>query len=74
MGKAVVFLASPGAGLDVVETADILSPGRLTSLAQVRISRGNMKRVTKGACHLVEFAVLYHHRVDDTQEALVRGE
>lgn len=55
MGKSIVLLACPSAGLYIVDAGDVGSPVSFFG-------------------HLIELAVLHHHCVDDTQEALIAGE
>ena len=72
--KAIVLLTCPGARLKIVDTANVLSPGHLSRLENEASQLGNSVRMDFKRYHLVKFAVLDHHGVDDTQKAFIRRE
>ena len=72
VGETIMLLTSPGASLKIVDAADIFPPGCFTCLAVswlMQISEHHFAETY----HLIELAILNHHSMNDTQEALVRG-
>lgn len=64
----IVFLSRPSARLEVIEGANVAAP---VELARLQLPSMYISSTRIEADHLAKLAILDHHSVNDSQEALI---
>lgn len=72
MREAIMLLASPSAGLNVVDTTDRTMPLSFFGLLNESVDWSSMGTLDIETHHLDELCVLHHHGMNDIEEAFIR--